>query len=36
MLYQGYSLVGGYPSAEMQSVYSTAQADWAIVKFETL
>ena len=22
---------GGYPSAEVQSVYSTAQADWAIV-----
>ena len=25
----GNSLVGGYPSAEVQSVYSTALADWA-------
>ena len=25
----GYSLRGSYPSAEMQSVYSTAPADWA-------
>ena len=30
VLYLGYSLVGSYPSAEMQSVYSTAPADWAI------
>ena len=31
MSYLGYSLVGYYPSAEMQSVYSTAslRADWA-------
>ena len=28
-LYSGRSLVGSYPSAEMQSVYSTAPADWA-------
>ena len=29
--YLGHSLVGGgaYPSAEKQSVYSPAQADWA-------
>ena len=28
--YQGHSLGGGsYPSAEVQSVYSTAPADWA-------
>ena len=27
--YLGHSL-GGYPSAEMQSVYSIAPADWAI------
>ena len=29
--YAGHSLVGGgsYPSAEVQSVYSTAPADWA-------
>ena len=29
--YAGHSLVvgGSYPSAEVQSVYSTAQADWA-------
>ena len=26
--YPGYSLGGSYPSAEMQSVYSTAPADW--------
>ena len=31
----GYSLVGvSYPSAEMQSVYSTASADWAVKKKE--
>ena len=31
MLYTGYSLRGrSYPSAEKQSVYSTAPADWAI------
>ena len=31
MLYLGYSVVGKdfYSSAEMQSVYSTAPADWA-------
>ena len=29
--YLGHSLVGGlYPSAKVQSVYSTTQADWAI------
>ena len=28
--YPGHSLAGSYPSAEMQSVYSTAPADWAI------
>ena len=28
--YPGHSLVGSYPSAEKQSVYSTALADWAI------
>ena len=26
--YPGHSLVGSYPSAEMQSVYSTAPANW--------
>ena len=29
MSYPGYSLDGAYPSAEMQSVYSTAPVDWA-------
>ena len=30
MSYLGHSLrVGSYPSAEMQSVYSTTPADWA-------
>ena len=29
MLYQGHSLGGSYSSVEMQSVYSTAPADWA-------
>ena len=28
--YPGHSLGGSYPSAEKQSVYSTAPADWAI------
>ena len=28
--YQGHSLGGSYSSAEVQSVYSTALADWAI------
>ena len=28
--YPGHSLGGSYPSAEVQSVYSTAPADWAI------
>ena len=28
--YPGHSLVGSYPSAEKQSVYSTSPADWAI------
>ena len=28
--YTGHSMVEFYPSAEMQSVYSTAPADWAI------
>ena len=27
--YIGHPLVGWYPSVEMQSVYSTVQADWA-------
>ena len=27
--YQGHSLQESYPSAEVQSVYSTALADWA-------
>ena len=27
--YPGHSLGGSYPSAEVQSVYSTAPADWA-------
>ena len=26
--------VGSYPSAEVQSVYSTAPADWAIHRFK--
>ena len=29
MSYPGHSLWGFYPSAEVQSVYSTATADWA-------
>ena len=29
MSYPGHSLRGSYPSAEKQSVYSTAPADWA-------
>ena len=29
--YPGHSLVGSYPSAEKQSVYSTAPAGWAII-----
>ena len=29
MPYPGHSLGGSYPSAEVQSVYSTAPADWA-------
>ena len=33
MSYPGYSLEGvSYPSAEMQSVYSTAPADWAVTE----
>ena len=28
--YPGRSLEGSYPSAEVQSVYSTAPADWAM------
>ena len=28
--YTGHSLQGFYPSAEMQSVYSTTPADWAM------
>ena len=28
--YLGHSLGGSYPSAEKQSVYSTAPANWAI------
>ena len=36
--YAGHSLGGSYPSAEVQSVYSTAPADWAIhrVKCQTV
>ena len=36
--YPGHSLGGSYPSAEVQSVYSTAPADWAIhrVKCQTV
>ena len=30
--YPGHSLRGSYPSAEVQSVYSTAPADWATKK----
>ena len=30
MSYPGYLLVGFYPSADLQSVYSTAPANWAI------
>ena len=30
VLYSGHSLVGPYPSAEKQSVYSTALAGWVI------
>ena len=29
MSYPGYLLMESYPSAEMQSVYSTAPANWA-------
>ena len=29
VLYPGHSLGESYPSAEMQSVYPTAPADWA-------
>ena len=29
--YPGHSMVGSYPSAEKQLVYSTAPADWAIM-----
>ena len=34
MSYQGHSFGGGgsYPSAEVQSVYSTAPADWAVLE----
>ena len=32
VLYPGHSLWGSYPSAEKQSVYSTATANWAIIK----
>ena len=31
--YPGHSLGGSYHSAEKQSVYSTAPADWAILHF---
>ena len=33
VLYTGDLLVGSYPSAEMQSVYSTTPADWARIFF---
>ena len=29
ILYTGHSLGEGYPSAEMQPMFSLAQADWA-------
>ena len=32
--YLGHSLGGSYPSAEVQSVYSRAPADWAKVQFQ--
>ena len=32
--YPGHSLVGSYSSAEVQLVYSTAPADWAIHRVE--
>ena len=31
MLYTGRSFGESYPSAEMESVYSAAQADWALL-----
>ena len=30
MSYPGHSLVGSYPSAEIQLVYSTAPANWVV------
>ena len=36
MSYPEHSLGESYSSAEMQSVYSTAPADWASVKFDKL
>ncbi len=37
VLYPGHSLRGGaYPSADVQSVYSTAPANWAIILFISL
>ena len=33
MSYPGYSLVGSYSSAEMQSVYFTAPANWEVCCF---
>ena len=37
VLYPGHSLLGvSYPSAEKQSVYSTAQADRKKIRFESL
>ena len=34
--YTGHSLVGSYPSAEKQSVYSTAPANWARLVYRFL
>ena len=36
MSYPGHSLSGGYSSAEVQSLYSTALADWAIRLFSVI
>ena len=36
VLYPGHSLEKSYPSAEKQSVYSTAQANWSTIKQERM
>ena len=36
MSYSGYLLGESYSSAEMQSVYSAAQADWVTVRLSSL